>query len=255
MIIDKETVRKRFGKSRHSYNQHASVQREICGKLTDCLATNGLTTFSSLLEVGCGSGLLTNEILKIATPRKYYVNDLVGAKENGIEEIFRQHQFKDWTFLEGDAEIIEFPRHLDAVLSSSTVQWFHNLKAFILKVHHAVKPGGLFAFSTFGPQNFQEIKTASNQGLLYYTANEIREMMSDHFDILYLHDEQVQLHFNHPTDVLRHIKNTGVNAIAKTSCWNRRKLEAFEMNYPVSTPNDFVLTYHPIILLAKNKHE
>ena len=84
MLIDKEIVRKRFGKNWLSYNQHASVQREICQKLAGFLATNELTDFDSLLEVGCGSGLLTNEILKIAKLREYYANDLVCAEENGI---------------------------------------------------------------------------------------------------------------------------------------------------------------------------
>ncbi|WP_320167857.1 malonyl-ACP O-methyltransferase BioC [Mangrovibacterium marinum] len=255
MLIDKEIVRKRFGKSWLSYNQHASVQREICRKLAGLLSANERTTIGSLLEVGCGSGLLTNEILNIAKPREYYANDLVCAAENGIEQIFRNHRFNNWSFLEGDAELIAFPEQLDAVLSSSTMQWFHHLQAFLLKVHQALKPGGLFAFSTFGPQNFIEIKAACNQGLSYFSADEIREMLSANFDLLSLHEEQVQLHFHQPVDVLRHIKNTGVNALEKTACWNRRRLEEFEQNYPVSPTNDFRLTYHPILIIAQKKHE
>jgi len=255
MLVDKEIVRKRFGKSWQNYNQHASVQRDVCQQLTDSLATNERTNFGSLLEVGCGSGLLTREILKKIRTQRYYANDLVDEQENGIAQVFRQCGFENWSFLEGDAEAIEFPQQLDAVISTSTVQWFDNLPAFIRKVHHVLKADGIFAFSTFGPENFHEIRSTCQQGLLYYSAYELQEMIADYFTVECLQDEKVQLHFNSPVEVLRHIKNTGVNAVSRTSCWNRLKLQEFEMNYPRSEKNDFTLTYHPIILLAKKKDE
>lgn len=253
MLIDKEIVRKRFGKSWITYNQYATVQRDICQKILDCLVESELTDFDEVLEVGCGSGLLTGEILKRATPKHYYLNDLVSRDESGIAQIFSQYRFGNWSFLEGDAEMIEFPNQLDAVISSSTVQWFDNLPAFVRKVHRALKPGGVFAFSTFGPQNFHEIKSACNQGLSYFSIDEIREMMGEYFELLCAYDEKVQLHFNQPVDVLRHIKNTGVNAVESACCWNRQKLQEFEMNYPHSKQNDFELTYHPIIIIAQKK--
>ena len=255
MIVDKEIVRKRFEKSRDNYNKHAFVQRRICREITDCMEANRIALDGLLLEVGCGSGLLSAEILKKAVPEHYYLNDLVTEKECGITQVLDQYRFLNRTFLEGDAEIIGFPQQLDAIVSTSAVQWFSNLPAFILKVWRALRPGGIFAFSTFGPENFQEIRSACSQGLFYYTSEEINEMMAGGFDVLCVHDEIIPLHFNRPVDVLRHIKNTGVNGLVKPSGWGRQKLQAFEKNYPVSPQNGCLLTYHPIIILARKKNE
>jgi malonyl-CoA O-methyltransferase len=255
MFIDKEIIRKRFAKSWQTYNQHASVQLEICQKLTGSLQDKRLSNFESILEVGCGSGLLTRELLKQTKIRHYYANDLTGEQKTGITQIFRQFRFSNWSFLEGDAEVIDFPQQLDGVISTSTVQWFNDLPAFIPKVHQVLNTKGIFAFSTFGPGNFSEIKSTCQQGLSYYSTDEIQEMLAKYFDVELIHDEKTRLHFNSPIEILHHIKNTGVNAVANASTWNRRKLQEFEQNYPVSDKNDFVLTYHPIIILAKKRHE
>jgi len=252
MFIEKEKIRTSFGKSWTTYNSHAIVQRKICRKLVESLQMQQVTGFGTLLEVGCGSGLLTAEVLRSLSPRRYFVNDLVPSIENGIVQVFDHAEFQPWQFLEGDAEVIDFPTSLDGIVSTSTVQWFHDLPAFVEKANDALAPGGIFAFSTFGPENFREIRLTMNQGLSYHSLEKIREMVGDCFELLFVHDELEQLHFKHPVDVLRHMKYTGVNG-TNNAYWSRKQLQEFEARFPLNDRGEATLTYHPIMILAKKK--
>lgn len=256
IVIDKEIVKKRFGRSMATYDQHATVQRRICKEMICCLQQNTNTLFKNLLEVGCGSGLLTDGILNFMSPERYYINDIIPAKETEIARVFDRHQFNSWLFLEGDAEKIAFPAQLDGIITTSTVQWFNKLPAFFEKVYDSLKAGGIFAFSTFGPENFSEIKSTMEQGLHYASKNELLTMLPNGFEVLCTRDYLDKLSFQNPVEILRHIKLTGVNGIA-SPFWSRKDLRHFEEKYFENNRQDEMesvgLTYHPIIIIAKKK--
>ena len=60
MQIGARTVKKHFEKSMEDYDKNAVVQRLIAGKLIDELVKIK-TSFSDVLELGSGTGLLTKE--------------------------------------------------------------------------------------------------------------------------------------------------------------------------------------------------
>lgn len=257
MTVDKETVKKRFGKGIATYEKHAVVQKRICKKLTDCLKETAIASCKNFLEVGCGSGLLTNEILKSIHPEKFYVNDIVPETKVEIETVFKKHYFSQWTFLEGDAEKIDFPDNLDLVLSTSTLQWFNSLSSFFHKVHGSLKSNGIFAFSTFGPENFKEIRTTLNIGLHYHHKNNLLLMLVESFDILHIHEYDDILCFQDPFEVLKHIKYIGANGINVPSL-SRKDLRHFEKEYYKRNcfyeKGHVTLTYQPIIVIAKKNN-
>jgi malonyl-CoA O-methyltransferase len=67
----------------------------------------------------------------------------------------------------GDIEQLNLPQSLDAVISSSALQWMTDLPALLQRIHDALKPNAYFGFSTFGSDNLTEIKQLTGQGLNY----------------------------------------------------------------------------------------
>ncbi|MCG8697282.1 MAG: methyltransferase domain-containing protein, partial [Bacteroidales bacterium] len=124
--IDKKLVRKRFQKSIATYNCKAEVQKDVALKLMATLIKTNGSKYDKILEIGCGTGFLTREILEQCTIGHYSINDLNENAFSYIDEIFNNSNYRTFNFLKGDAEELNFPTELDLVISSSTIQWFEN---------------------------------------------------------------------------------------------------------------------------------
>ena len=139
--------------------------------------------------------------------------------------------------------------------SCSTLQWFNDPAAFFARSHRFLKPGGILAFTTFGPSNMHEIRSLTGHGLDYLPLDEVRRLVALHFDVRYAAEEVVSLPFADPTAVLRHLKLTGVTGTEKRT-WTRRRLQAFSEDYTrrfAQADGNVTLTYHPIYIIAQNK--
>lgn len=253
--INKSQVARRFAKATQSYNQQAFVQKDICFALIG-LIRRFLTQehLSKVLEIGCGSGNLTTLLLQKIQIDQLYLNDIYPE----IEQHFID--FPEISFCIGDVEQIELPAHLDLVCSSSALQWMDDLAKLMSTINHALQPNGYFCFSTFGPDNLQQIKQLTGQGLSYLTMQEIQTMLIEQgFEILHLSEETKTLSFEHPKDILKHLKATGVTATASGHRWNKASLQSFYQDYQkygyfdAMNQMKYPLTYHPIYCVARRE--
>ena len=252
--IDKELVKTQFNKGLKSYAYEASVQKKMARKLIKELCIRCNKPLSHLFEVGSGTGFLTQNIIKHLKFDSLMVNDIATTSLQKMLELEVIYD-RPLPFLEGDAEEIEFPQHLDAVISGSTIQWFKNTPAFFNKVEQSLNPEGLLAFSTFGCHNFKEIKTLTGVGLDYMCMSDICDLLSKQYTILFSEEWTEEKAFNTPIEVLRHMKQTGVNGISKKP-FGKKTLNDFTQSYKALFSNQnqkVTLTYHPIIIIAKKK--
>ena len=183
----------------------------------------------SALEIGSGTGFLTRRMLELYPHALWTINDLVEQSADFLEPYAAGH---DVRYLWGDAETIALPDRLDLIASASAVQWFDDLPRFARKAGNLLETEGYIVLSTFGPENFREIKAVTDEGLDYYTRS---------------------LAFDTPLDVLRHIRATGVNSI-RHARWTKRELSDFETRYRNGFRNaegQVTLTYHPVLLIAE----
>lgn len=254
MIIDKIHIKSRFSKSLSTYNQNATVQLTISNNLLSLIQDYAQGRIHNLLEIGCGTGFLTQGLIKKYPNADLWINDLVESTKYKLQSLAIEHNAK-LEFLPGDAELIAFPQNLDMICSSSTFQWFSNLPNFIKKVSASLPSNGILAFSTFGPDNFKEIRELLKLGLHYPLAKQITAWLSEDFDILHQSECTEIKCFKTALDVLKHIKLTGVNSLSKTN-WTKKNLNDFQNHYRMAFSNedDFLeLTYHPIYIIAQKK--
>lgn len=252
--IDKTYVQKQFNCGLSTYSREAVVQKDVARKLMRELVSLRSACYKRLFEVGCGTGFLTGEILENADVGELMVNDIAAVSKHKIQEL-SAYYLKHIEFIQGDAEEIDLPQHLDAVLSGSTIQWFKNKQYFFNKVYHSLNPGGILAFSTFGCDNFKEIKSLTGVGLEYKCLDDLVSMLAGKFNILWADEWIDTLEFTSPLDVLRHIKQTGVNAV-RQSYFGLRQLKGFTNSYYrrfLSDSEKVTLTYNPIIIIAQKK--
>ncbi len=253
MTTDKALLKNRFAAKLGTYNTLAVVQDEICGQLDGLLAEAGPASVERALEIGAGTGFLTRRLLERYPATRWTVNDLVKEARPFIEAYAGDRKIE---YRWGDAESIELPGGQDLLASASTVQWFDDLQAFLQRAHHILQPQGVLALSTFGPDNFLEIKATTGEGLSYRTAPETRKLLEEcGFQVTAWKEYTRSLTFESPREVLRHIRGTGVNSIRR-SRWTKQTLEDFERSYRenYTTPESSVtLTYHPILAVCLKK--
>ena len=249
MSIDKALVAQRFAKAGQSYVEHAVVQKQISAQLFEYLKVYCPQNLASVLEIGCGSGNLTHLFQTHFQFDQLFLNDLY----EDVEQHFSTIQNIAW--LIGDIEQLTLPQSLDAVISSSALQWMTDLPKLFHRIHDALKPDAYFGFSTFGSDNLTEIKQLTGQGLNYYSSEVLKQKLEESgFEIVFIEEEQKHLYFDDPKSVLQHLKATGVTATAKSHRWTKQSLQQFYSDYQqFHDEQGFRLTYHPIYVIARRK--
>ncbi|WP_343621137.1 malonyl-ACP O-methyltransferase BioC [Acinetobacter proteolyticus] len=247
MSINKALVAQRFAKAGQSYVEHAVVQKQISVQLFEYLKEYCPQSLDSVLEIGCGSGNLTHLLQSHFQVEQLFLNDLY----DDVEQHFSSVDKINW--LIGDIEQLVLPQCLDAVISSSALQWMTDLPALLQRIQVALNPHGYFGFSTFGPDNLTEIKQLTGQGLNYLGLESLkRQLEQQGFEILIIEQGLKQVYFDHPKSVLQHLKATGVTATAQSHRWTKQSLQQFYSDYQqFYDEQGFSLTYHPIYVIAR----
>lgn len=259
MSINKALVAQRFAKAGQSYVEHAVIQKQISAQLFEYLKAYCPQSLASVLEIGCGSGNLTHLFQSHFQIEQLFLNDLYDDVEQHFLNFksplnlpFVKGRPKvNW--LIGDIEQLELPSGLDAVISSSALQWMVDLPALLQRIHSALKPNAYFCFSSFGPDNLTEIKQLTGQGLNYVDLDTLQQQLEQQgFELLFMQQDHKQRYFDHPKSILQHLKATGVTATAKSHRWTKQSLQQFYLDYEqFHDEQGFHLTYHPIYVIAR----
>ena len=244
MSIDLKNVKKQFEKGMDDYDKNAVVQDLMASKMVIELAKLGVN-FENILELGCGTGLLTKRISTELLFENYYANDLVEKSK-----IYVTRFVPNAKFLCGNALKIKPQRKMDLVVSNAMFQWFDSLDKALISMKSLLKKEGILAFSTFGPDNFKQITEITGLTLQYKTKAEIEKIMIDTgFNVLYCEEFYEELEFKTPLELLAHMKSTGVNSLSEKT-WTIKKVKDFCDNFSKKYEKVKV-SYAPIIVICK----
>ena len=242
--MNKDLIQKRFAKNLDTYNDNAKIQKKMAERLLSFLDRKD---FNDILEIGCGTGFLTQLVNDNFNFNTYTANDIVESCEKYVKEINPKINF-----IPADIEkaVENSDKKYDLIISNAAFQWVENLKSFIKLLVSKLNDGGILLFSTFGPENFREVNFVLGKTLPYYSANELQEIIKDYKNIV--EQEMHVMAFKTPKDILKHIKSTGVNALEMVS-WTKTDMQKFENGYNNFCSGIPTLTYHPIYVRIDNK--
>ena len=242
--MNKDLIQKRFARNLDTYNDNAKIQKKMAERLLSFLDRKD---FDDILEIGCGTGFLTQLVNDNFNFITYTANDIVESCEKYVKEINPKINF-----IPADIEkaVENSDKKYDLIISNAAFQWVENLESFIKLLVSKLNEGGVLLFSTFGPENFREVNFVLGKTLPYYSANELQEIIKDYKNIV--EQEMHVMAFKTPKDILKHIKSTGVNALEMVS-WTKTDMQKFENGYNNFCSGIPTLTYHPIYVRIDNK--
>ena len=252
--IEKDRVARSFLRGMPTYEDEAVVQKLVNERLLSLLVALGRSRYARILEIGSCTGMFSSLLYETFGPDLLFLNDLVPEFFQTVKKKFTPGKSTKILPLFGDIEHLELPANLDLVASSSTFQWLEDLPRFFAKVHRSLTEGSVFAFSMFGQETYYEIRELTGTGLRYPSFAEVRDQVADNFKIVHADINRDHLHFDHPREVLGHIRATGVGGVGGFN-WTPRRYERFveDYNQMFATEQGIMLSYVSYLIIAQKR--
>lgn len=158
--LDRATVARAFDRAAASYDDHAVLQREVEDRLLERVGDFPFEP-RRILDLGCGTGRASVELSRRFPEAELYSLDASKAMLAQARSRSKMAGSKSGTFVRADMHALPFAsRHFDFVFSSLAVQWSDQEPRLFAEVLRVLEPGGLFLFSSFGPDTLKELRTA-----------------------------------------------------------------------------------------------
>lgn len=251
--LDKQLIAQSFRASAATYEESATVQRQISQQLINFLEGLDGVKPGRILEIGCCTGILTELLVDQLHINTLYLNDIVEDFCAATSE--RVAGYVDHVeSLPGDIERCSLPTELDMVISSATFQWMADLPALFIKIHQCLCAKGYLIFSIFGPGTMGEISALTGRSLSYHSQDTLKRMLDDRFRLISLHSETTRIYFPSVREVLLHIRQTGVGGLGRSTLLPG-KFKEFKRQYQrrFASERGFPVTYASTFVVAEKK--
>lgn len=249
-VIDKERAADCFDAGRETYDANTPVQQAIVEALTDDMVRNRIDRQLSqpgtvCLEIGSGTGSLTRRLAAMMPHGFIYAWDIGGCAPESVDPS---------RFMSCDAELricrTQGGRY-DAIATASTVQWFNSPGRFIRECLRVLRPGGVLLMTAFVRGNMHELTAACGVGLSLPDERRWASMIPGGFETVSWETADYDMSFESATDVLRHLRLSGVNGLGRSS----RQVSGLSVvrHYPRMLDGRYHLSYRTIRMILRKK--
>ncbi len=237
--LDIRRVRESFDRASGRYEASAVLQARVNDELIERLSLIRLDP-KVVLDLGAGTGR------GAASLKRRYRRALVIATDiaPGMLREAKRHQRFLRRFERVCADAMRLPLRnecVDLIVSSLMLQWCDDLDAAFAEAHRVLRPGGFFAFSTFGPDTLRELRAAWAAADGYNHVNRFLDM-HDLGDALVragfvepvLDVERVQLTYTDVFALMRDLKTIGAHNVTEgraRGLTGRRRIERVREAY------------------------
>jgi len=141
-----------------AYDRHAVVQRRVADRLAATIASLDLAPRPRILEIGCGTGFLSEALIDRLAGADWWITDIAPAMVERARARLGTSPNLRFAVMDGSAP--DVPGRFDLICSSLAMQWFEDLPAAVERLRNLLAPGGLLVFSTLAGGSFAEWRKA-----------------------------------------------------------------------------------------------
>lgn len=242
MIDPKNNICQNFSKMAEKYDQYAIIQKKVADQLLSFFPQNGLrNTIRTILEIGCGTGILTQKLHAIYPNAQIMAVDIAPGMI-AFAQIKNHSPRINWIL--ADAEQLPDFNQMDLIVSNATFQWFSNLDRSLLSYKQLLSASGKLVFSIFGPKTFFELQTVLSEyfqkdiqisASQFKPREEIEHICKSHFSTVQIQEFVYVDEFLDLATLLRQIKYTGTRGVGifgnQNLFWTKAHLQSIETIY------------------------
>ncbi len=198
--LDRQAVARAFDRAARCYDDHAALQQEVESRLLERVDYFSLEP-GRVLDLGCGTGRGSR-----ALAERFADADLVSLDLSPAMLRLTRERCEGRRSAQVCADMHRLPfasRRFDLVFSNLAVQWSTREPRLYQEVLRVLEPGGLFLFTSFGPDTLTELRAA-------WAAVDDRPHVNDFADMHDIGDALVASGFRDPVmDVERLVLEYG----------------------------------------------
>ena len=259
-LPDKAAVEYSFGKAAILYDRYADHHRIIAERLLDFVRP--YATAGEILEIGCGTGILTEKLLDHFPCSNITALDI---SRDMVDCCRSKLNFSGrLSFLVADAE--EYCRRensCDLIVSGCSLQWFHDRRRFVDSVYAMLKTGSRCLMAIPVKGMLHELVESCACGArsvmrqLYLDTGEewITRFESSGMDILSSSIESVSCAYDHPIEVLKAIRGIGAGIDQSPAFLKpgdmKRMTEYYRRHFKVDSFGKVSSTYRILYILGR----
>lgn len=256
----KNSIASRFGNSVTEYEKKATIQRDIARRLIDSLKPwKASIPAGPILEVGCGTGFVTEGLIELYPERQLEITDLTPEMVDFCSSKFSDSEQIDFYTL--DAEMLQRQGPGYALtISGFAAQWFKDPALTLGAMLERTKPGGLMLVSFPGNESFPEWKKYCQELGLPFTGNnlpdteEIAVKLSVGPSQIDFYEDTVTQQFESAADFFRHLKEIGASAPTKERSLKTKELKMLINHWDQQSSGPVAVSYHVVFMAVKRDY-
>ncbi|MDG2001739.1 MAG: methyltransferase [Novosphingobium sp.] len=142
------------------YDRHARVQRVVARRLAQRIVELPLPARPRILEIGCGTGFLTEALIERNIDGEWLITDIAPAMVERCRARIGESENRRFALLDGEYGEPGEAEPFDLICSSLVMQWFDDSAAALSRMLSWLAPSGHCLFSTLAAGSFVEWRTA-----------------------------------------------------------------------------------------------
>ncbi len=251
------TIAESFSRASGSYHQKAEIQKRVAeGLIASLVPWKEIIPQGPILEVGCGTGFLTELLIREFPERQIIATDISGGMLEFIKERFDDHPGLSVQQLNAEDPGEEGPKY-GLVISNFAAQWFSDTALGLEKLSGLLKPEGLLLCSFPGNHSFEEWYQCCLELGLPFTANPLPDveevvvkLSMGPLQIDYYENDLYQ-EFDRSVDFFRHLKELGAAVSITGKRLSSKQLRLLTDHWDNKAEGPVRIKWHVVYLAAK----
>ena len=211
-------IQNSFNSVKGTYDNYSEIQQKIGSDLINHLLNFDINGYENILDLGCGTGLITQKLLKSVHYKKSYACDF--AANLLLLATKRLKNFDTVIYDLDFHEVLNKKKNYDLIFSNMSFQWCLDIKILLSLIYQKLETNGVLCFSIPLDGTFKNLPSQSKN--IFYDVGYFKELLKQvGYKAIYFEENNIIQTFPSFIAAVKSIKNTGANVLMNNSKMNK----------------------------------
>lgn len=202
-------IQHHFNRASLSYDDHCQLQK-VTGSRLIHLCNNHQPQAESILDLGCGTGITTEQLAKSYRYKKFHAIDISTSLLMRAKERLEPYHINVY---EKDFDELTSINYFNLIFSNMALHWSLNVNKTLRHIRHLLSAEGHIAFSIPLVGTLSELKNNYSINSFFDSSMICSFLHTNKFKIKHHYQEQLTYSFSSTLEALTSLKKVGANHV------------------------------------------